>query len=323
MVMAHVGSQFHHLEECMFEILVYRKMHRRCSLASSCWSASDSFKADVGKKMIRLLCVIHSVAAGFNISDHLCTNLCISLAVFKFHRVTFKWIWTVTSDAPVGTPSGFTHLRLASRCLSLQARSVVSCHLDPFLFPVLEGNVSWPDFVRNQLLEDNRDSLFTWWQNSHSWADRCYSMLFFYLHLTTTEMVTWQNCESYLSLCDKTIGLYDASSSATQMDDKLIIKGLSNLAMRPNELTGTTLVRITNTMVIIKDSNVAYQNKVSALLHHDASGGCLDATATKWENDLVNNAVQFFKMQLFQVALPREIQKVVAQHDQTTMTLDN
>jgi len=93
--------------------------------------------------------------------------------------------------------------------------------------------------------------------------------------------------------------------------------------MRPNELTGTTLVRITNTMVIIKDSNVAYQNKVSALLHHDACGGCLDATATKWENDLVNNAVQFFKMQLFQVALPREIQKVVAQHDQTTMTLDN
>jgi hypothetical protein len=62
----------------------------------------------------------------------------------------------------VGKPSCFTHLRLASRCLSLQARSVVSCHLDPFLFPVLEGNVSWPDFVRNQLLEDNRDSLFTW-----------------------------------------------------------------------------------------------------------------------------------------------------------------
>jgi len=76
-----------------------------------------------------------------------------------------------------------------------------------------------------------------------------------------------------------------ATQLATQRDDKLIIKGLSNLAMRPNELTGKLLVRITNTMVIIKE--------------------------------------KFFKMQLFQVALPREIQKVVAQHDQTTMTLDD
>jgi hypothetical protein len=114
-----------------------------------------------------------------------------------------------------------------------------------------------------------------------------------------------------------------ATQLATQRDDKLIIKGLSNLAMRPNELTGKLLVRITNTMVIIKDSYAAYQNKVPALLHHDASGGYLDATATKCKNDSINNAVQFFKMQLFQVALPREIQKVVAQHDQTTMTLDN
>jgi hypothetical protein len=109
---------------------------------------------------------------------------------------------------------------------------------------------------------------------------------------------------------------------ATQRDDKLIIKGLSNLAMRPNELKGKLLVRITNTMVIIKDSYATYQNRVLALLQHDASGGYLNATATKWENDSVNNAVQFFQMQLFQVDLPREIQKVVAQHDQTTMTLD-
>jgi hypothetical protein len=71
----------------------------------------------------------------------------------------------------------------------------------------------WPNFIRNQLLEDNRDSLFTWWRNSRSWADRCYSLLFFYLHQTAGETVTWLNCESYLNLCDKTIGLYEASSS--------------------------------------------------------------------------------------------------------------
>jgi hypothetical protein len=39
---------------------------------------------------------------------------------------------------------------------------------------------------------------------------------------------------------------------ATQMDDKLIIDGLANLAMGPNETTEELLARITNTMVIIK-----------------------------------------------------------------------
>ncbi len=49
---------------------------------------------------------------------------------------------------------------------------------------------------------------------------------------------------------------------ATQTDDKQIIKGLSNLAMGPSKTTGELLVRITNLMVIIKESFVAYNNKV-------------------------------------------------------------
>ena len=71
---------------------------------------------------------------------------------------------------------------------------------------------------------------------------------------------------------------------ATQTDDRLIIEGLSNLAMKPNKSTGELLTRIINTMVIIKESYAVYQNKVEAP-HHDANRGYLDATATKWEND--------------------------------------
>jgi hypothetical protein len=51
---------------------------------------------------------------------------------------------------------------------------------------------------------------------------------------------------------------------AKQSDDKLIVDGLFNLAMKPNESTGKLLARITNTMVIIKESNAAYENKVAA-----------------------------------------------------------
>jgi hypothetical protein len=39
-----------------------------------------------------------------------------------------------------------------------------------------------------------------------------------------------------------------------QAQDKLIIQGLSNLATKPTETTGDLLNRVTDTMVIIKES---------------------------------------------------------------------
>jgi hypothetical protein len=75
---------------------------------------------------------------------------------------------------------------------------------------------------------------------------------------------------------------------ATQTDDSFIIEGLSNLAMKPNESMGELLARITNT----KDNYAVYQKKVAAP-QQDTNGGYLVATATKWRNDLMNNAVQF------------------------------
>jgi hypothetical protein len=50
--------------------------------------------------------------------------------------------------------------------------------------------------------------------------------------------------------------------------------------------------------------------------------GLLENTATQWKNDTVNNMLQFFKMQLFRASLPGDLRKSVAQHDQTTITLD-
>jgi hypothetical protein len=53
-----------------------------------------------------------------------------------------------------------------------------------------------------------------------------------------------------------------------------------------NEMTGELLARITNMMVIIKESYAAYENKVEAP-PQDGYGnvGYLDATATQWKND--------------------------------------
>ncbi len=70
--------------------------------------------------------------------------------------------------------------------------------------------------------------------------------------------------------------------------------GLSNLEMKPNESTGERLGQITNTVVIIKESYAAYRNKVPAP-NIDANGGYLDAMATKWRNNSVNNTFRSSK----------------------------
>jgi hypothetical protein len=96
--------------------------------------------------------------------------------------------------------------------------------------------------------------------------------------------------------------------------------------MGPNETTGELLARITNTMVIIKESYAAYENKIREP-PTDAKGlghvGLLEATATQWKNDTVNNMLQFLKMQLFRASLPGDLRKAVAQHDQNIITLDD
>jgi hypothetical protein len=130
----------------------------------------------------------------------------------------------------------------------------------------------------------------------------------------TDDQLTWTNLKPRFQ-----------KQFATQTDDKQIIEGLSNLAMGQNKTTGELLARITNLMVIIKESYTAYNNKTPEP-PTDAHGlrhvGLLENTARKWTNDTANNMLQFFKMQLFRASLPGDLRKAVAQHDPNTMTLD-
>jgi hypothetical protein len=76
--------------------------------------------------------------------------------------------------------------------------------------------------------------------------------------------------------------------NAVQTNDKLIMEGLSNLTMKPNEDTRDLINRIADTIVIIKESYINYRNKV-ARPHQDLNGGWLDATGEKYNSDIVNN----------------------------------
>jgi hypothetical protein len=72
-------------------------------------------------------------------------------------------------------------------------------------------------------------------------------------------------------------------------------------------------------MVIIKESYSGYRNKAGT----DNGNGYTTATAEQWNWDMVNNVMQFFKMQLFWVALPSELCHVMAQRDHATIMMDN
>jgi hypothetical protein len=110
---------------------------------------------------------------------------------------------------------------------------------------------------------------------------------------------------------------------ATQTDEKMIMEGLSNLAMKPGESTGELLARITNTMVIIKESYASYENKPPAPANFDVNNGYTMPVCRQWKDDVLNNTQQFLKMQLFRAALTPELRKVVAQKDPNNMTLDD
>jgi hypothetical protein len=158
------------------------------------------------------------------------------------------------------------------------------------------------------------------WNHTMAYANVANALKGFARHwlFTTVEMLDWSTDHlTWTNLKPRF-----QKQFAAQMDDRQIINGLSNLAISTNETTGELLARVTNTMVIIKESYVTYENKVEAPVQ-DANGGYLDATATKWKNDFVNNVMQFFKMQLFQAALTPDLRKAVAQHNQNTITLED
>ena len=110
---------------------------------------------------------------------------------------------------------------------------------------------------------------------------------------------------------------------ATQTDEKMIMEGLSNLAMKLGESTGELLARITNTMVIIKESYASYENKPPAPANFDVNNGFTMPVCRQWKDDVLNNTQQFLKMQLFRAALTPELRKVVAQRNPNNMTLDD
>ena len=107
---------------------------------------------------------------------------------------------------------------------------------------------------------------------------------------------------------------------AVQTNDKLILDGLSNLAMKPNETTNELLTRITRTTRVIRESFDEYDAKIP-YPHNDVNGGISNAAFQRFLRQYDAMWVNFFKMNLFKAALTPELRSVVAQQEQDTITI--
>jgi hypothetical protein len=107
---------------------------------------------------------------------------------------------------------------------------------------------------------------------------------------------------------------------AVQTNNKLILEGLSNLAMKPNEMTNELLTRLTRTTRVIRESFYEYDAKIP-YPHNDVNGGISNNAFRRFLRQYDAMWVNFFNMTLFKAALTPELRSVVAQQEQETITI--
>jgi hypothetical protein len=107
---------------------------------------------------------------------------------------------------------------------------------------------------------------------------------------------------------------------AVQTNDKLILEGLSNLAMKPNETTNKLLTHITMTTRVIRESFDDYDTKIP-YPHNNVNGGISNHSFWRFLRQYDAMWINFFKMNLFKASLTPELRSVVAQQEQETITI--
>jgi hypothetical protein len=105
---------------------------------------------------------------------------------------------------------------------------------------------------------------------------------------------------------------------AVQANERLILEGLANLAMKPNEMTNELLTRITRTVRDIKESFADY-GAITPDPHNDINHGISNQTFRMFKRQYTAMMFNFFKMNLFKAALTPELRAVVAQQDPEQM----
>jgi hypothetical protein len=104
---------------------------------------------------------------------------------------------------------------------------------------------------------------------------------------------------------------------AIQTNQRLILEGLANLAMKPNEMKNELLTRITRTVRVIKESFADY-GAITPDPHNDINHGISNQTFRAFKRQYTAMMFNYFKMNLFKATLTPELR---AQQDPEAMTV--
>jgi hypothetical protein len=177
-----------------------------------------------------------------------------------------------------------------------------------------KDTISAADFIRQleDLAETNR------WTNAQT-----------YYHFTNSlrnpalewlsSVVDWDNDEHDQPLWSDFKEIFK-QEYAVQTNERLILEGLANVAMKPNETTNELITRITRTVRVIKESFADY-GAITPDPHNDINYGISNQTFWTFKCQYTAMKFNFFKMNLFKVALTPELRAVVAQQDPEAMTV--
>jgi hypothetical protein len=107
---------------------------------------------------------------------------------------------------------------------------------------------------------------------------------------------------------------------AVQTNDRLILEGLSNLAMKPNEMTNEVISQITRTVKGFKESFYDFGGVIPYPQNYLNGSICNNTFRTfmRQHNTMMFN---YFIMNLFKAALTSDLRAVVAKEDLETMMI--
>jgi len=110
---------------------------------------------------------------------------------------------------------------------------------------------------------------------------------------------------------------------AAVSDDKLIVDGLANLAHKPGENPRKFMSRLEKLFNTLHENYASYRVKPDRPAPIQPQGTYMEDNLTSFDNDSVKAYNKFLLMQVFRVAAPESVQKLLSHKDQTHMTVDN
>jgi hypothetical protein len=171
---------------------------------------------------------------------------------------------------------------------------------------------SWPALTKCQITNEWNDiTMFSYfWLALRGQADKWLSSVVRHLQLTPAQK-TWTRIRQSFK-----------TEFAAFSGDKLIIDGLAKLSHRPGENPRMFFSRLEELIFFLKENYASYRVKPTRPAQ-EAAGGYSEDSLTTFSNVCIDNFANFMFTQMFKVAAPENVHRLLSHKDQTRLTVED